>query len=162
MIEAIFFAFFGVVSIAAALSLILQKNIVYSAVSLIVVIGSMGGLFLLLNATFLAVLQVIIYAGAIMALFVFVIMMVDVRAEASPLLGPRSKMVLVVLLLIAGAAIWGVRENVGSFPDLSVPLDVHALARSLFTAYLFPFEIVSILIISSVIGALYIAKKEDA
>ena len=160
MIEAIFFAIFGLASIGAALSLILQRNIVYSALSLIVVIGSMGGLFLLLNATFLAVLQIVIYAGAIMALFVFVIMMVDIRDEAA---GPRlrSKVVLVVLLLIAAAAIWGIRAEVGSFANLSVPFDVHSLGQNLFSAYIFPFEIVSILIISSVIGALYIAKKEE-
>jgi NADH-quinone oxidoreductase subunit J len=160
MIEAIFFAIFGLAAIGAALSLILQKNIVYSALSLIVVIGSMGGLFLLLNATFLAVLQIVIYAGAIMALFVFVIMMVDVRDESA---GPRlrSKVVLLVLFLIAGAAIWGIRAEVGSFANLSVQFDVHSLAQNLFTAYIFPFEIVSVLIISSVIGALYIAKREE-
>ena len=103
MIEVAFFSFFSVIAIAAALSVILQKNPVYSALSLIIVIASMGGLFLLLNAAFLAVLQIIIYAGAIMALFLFVIMMVDIPDDAIPTtFHLYGKLALLLLLLIAG------------------------------------------------------------
>jgi len=159
--ELVFFIFFALLSIAGALSLILQRNIVYSALSLIVVIGGMGGLFLLLSATFLAVLQIVIYAGAIMALFLFVIMMVDVQDEIGSIWVFRSKLVLIVLFLIAAAAIWGVSNSAGNFAALSKPFDLHALSENLFTIYVFPFEAISVLIISSVIGALYLARKED-
>src|ERR1043166_197165 len=130
--ELVFFILFALLSVAGAFSLILQRNIVYSALSLIVVIGGMGGLFLLLNAAFLAVLQIVIYAGAIMALFLFVIMMVDVHDEIGSLWVFRSKLVLVVLFLIAGAAIWGVFSSAGKFEGLSKPFDLHTLSENLF------------------------------
>jgi NADH-quinone oxidoreductase subunit J len=162
MIETAFFGFFALTAIVAAISIVLQKNPVYSALSLIVVIASMGGLFLLLHATFLAVLQIIIYAGAIMALFLFVIMMVDIPDDV----GGTSfhlygKVALLLLLLIAGAAIWSIRSMNDPFPALTADFSVRNLSRQIFTSYLFPFEAIGILIVSAVIGALYIARKEE-
>jgi NADH-quinone oxidoreductase subunit J len=162
MIEAAFFAFFSLMAVAAALSVILQKNPVYSALSLIVVIASMGGLFLLLHAAFLAVLQIIIYAGAIMALFLFVIMMVDIPDDVSQTTFPfYGKLALLLLLLIAGAAIWSIQTMNDPYPTLTADFSVRELSRHIFTTYLFPFEAIGILIISAVIGALYIARKEQ-
>lgn len=160
--EIIFFVLFAAVAVLAALSVILQKNPVYSALSLIVVIASLAGLFLLLKATFLAVLQIVIYAGAIMALFLFVIMMIDPKQEAGPLWRLESKTACVVLLLMAGATIWILIGATGEFDPITADLSVKALARELFTTYVLPFEAISALIISSVIGALYIARKEDS
>jgi NADH-quinone oxidoreductase subunit J len=160
--EVAFFVFFALAAIAAAFSVILQKNPVYSALSLIIVIASLGGLFLLLNAAFIAVLQIVIYAGAIMALFLFVVMMVDPKEDLTPPWKMQSKLALLVLLLIAGAAIWAMSGAAFYFQPLTGDLDVKSLARELFSTYVFPFEAVSVLIISSVIGALYIARKEDA
>lgn len=160
--ELFFFGFFALASVAAALSLILQKNPIYSALSLIVVIASMGGLFLLLNATFLAVLQIIIYAGAVMTLFLFVIMMVDVQDDRSRSRQALSGLVLAVLLVIAAGAIYGVSLALPSFRPLAADFSVHGISRSLFSAYLFPFEAIGLLIVSAVIGALYIARREDA
>lgn len=159
--EIAFFLLFAICAVAAALSVILQKNIIYSALSLIVVIGSMGGLFLLLNAAFIAVLQIVIYAGAIMALFLFVIMMVDPQTEAGDGWRRQTKLVLLIVLLIAAGAVWAIRA-VGSFQPITHGMSVKDLARLLFTGYLLPFEAITILIISSVIGALYIARREDA
>ena len=159
--ELAFFILFAITAVASALSVILQRNIIYSALSLILVIGSMGGLFLLLHANFLAVLQIVIYAGAIMALFLFVIMMVEPQDEITEAWRGQTKLVLVILLFIAAATVWAVR-SVGNFQLLTQDLGVKALARSLFTSYVFPFEAIAVLIISSVIGALYIARKEDA
>ena len=96
-----------------------------------------------------------------MALFLFVIMMVDVQDELTSVWLFRSKMVLIVLFLIAAAAIWGVSNSTGDFSALARPFDLHAFSENLFTIYLFPFEAISVLIISSVIGALYLARKED-
>jgi NADH-quinone oxidoreductase subunit J len=157
-----FFLFFAVAALLAALSLILQKNPIYSALSLIVVIASLGGVFLLLNANFIAVLQIVIYAGAIMTLFLFVIMMVEPREELRPGWNVQSKAVLLILLVIAGITIWSVSSSDAQITPLAANFSVKSLGRTLFTQYLFPFEIISILIISSVIGALYIARKEEA
>ena len=160
--EAFFFGFFAIASVAAALSLILQKNPLYSALSLIIVIASMGGLFLLLNATFIAVLQIIIYAGAVMALFLFVIMMVDVKEDQGASRQGLSRIVMAVLLFIAGGTIWGISLALPEFRPLTADFSVHGISSTLFTSYLFPFEAIGLLIVSAVIGALYIARKEDA
>lgn len=162
MIEASFFAFFSLVALAAALSLILQKNPIYSALSLIVVIASIAGLFLLLNSALLAMLQIIIYAGAVMALFVFVIMMVDVPKVPTPSFHGYSRLALLLLLVIAGAAIWSITKIPDSFRPLAADFSVRQISRSIFTTHLFPFEAIGVLIVSAVVGALYIARKEEA
>lgn len=159
--ELAFFLLFAATAVASALSLILQRNPIYSALSLIVVIGSIGGLYLLLNAGFLAVLQIVIYAGAVMALFLFVIMMLDVTEERDHRWPSRTKIVLLILLLIAGASAWAVSSSFTSFPALAENFEVRTLSTQLFTTYLLPFEAISVLIVSSVIGALYIARQED-
>ena len=159
--QLVFFVFFAIAALLAALSVILQKNPIYSALSLIVVIASLAGLFLLLNASFIAVLQIVIYAGAIMTLFLFVIMMLEPREELRPAWNIQSKAVLLILLVIAGVTIWAISFSDAQITTLATNFSVKSLGRSLFTTYLFPFEIISILIISSVIGALYIARKEE-
>jgi len=162
MIEAIFFGFFSLVAVAAAFSLILQKDPVYSALSLIVVIASMAGLFLLLNSPLLAMLQIIIYAGAVMALFVFVIMMVDPPKIPTPSFNVYSRVAFLILLVIAGVAIWSITKVTDSFTPLNADFSVRQISRSIFTSHLFPFEAIGMLIVSAVVGALYIARKEEA
>lgn len=162
MIEAVFFGFFSLVAVASALSLILQKDPVYSALSLIVVIASMAGLFLLLNSPLLAMLQIIIYAGAVMALFVFVIMMVDPPKISTPSFNAYSRVAFVLLLAIAGVAIWSISKMTDSFTQLTADFSVRQISRSIFTSHLFPFEAIGMLIVSAVVGALYIARKEEA
>jgi NADH-quinone oxidoreductase subunit J len=160
--ELAFFIFFAAAAIASALSLILQRSPIYSALSLIVVIASMGGLFLLLNAHFIAILQIIIYAGAVMTLFLFVIMMLEAPKDLTQIWKRQSKFALLILLMIAGVTIWAVSSFDTSFPVMTKDFSVKALATQLFTGYVFPFEVITVLIISSVIGALYIARKEEA
>ena len=161
MIEAIFFGFFSLVAVAAAFSLILQKDPVYSALSLIVVIASIAGLFLLLNSPLLAMLQIIIYAGAVMALFVFVIMMVDPPKIPTPSFNVYSRVAFVLLLVIAGVAIWSITKMSDSFTQLNADFSVRQISKSIFTSHLFPFEAIGMLIVSAVVGALYIARKEE-
>lgn len=162
MIEALFFGFFSLIAIAGALSLILQKDPVYSALSLIVVIASMAGLFLLLNAPLLAMLQIIIYAGAVMALFVFVIMMVDPPKVPAPSFHTYSRIAFALLLVIAGSAIWSITKVTDSFTQLNADFSVREISKNIFTTHLFPFEAIGMLIVSAVVGALYIARKEEA
>jgi NADH-quinone oxidoreductase subunit J len=160
--ELAFFIIFSTVAVGSALSVIFQKNPIYSALSLIVVIASIGGLFLLLKAPFLAVLQIIIYAGAVMVLFLFVIMMVDVGHEPPAIRHIKTGLAFSALVLIAGLVIWAIVGIVPNFQPLTADFSVTALSRQLFTSYVFPFEAISLLIVSAVIGALYIARKENA
>lgn len=160
--EVLFFCVFAVAAIVSALGLILQRNPIYSALFLIVVIASMGGLFLLQNAHFIAILQLVIYAGAVMTLFLFVIMMLESPQDVQPIWKRQSKVALALLLLIAGITIWAVSTFDTPAAPMTKDFSVKALATQLFTAYVFPFEAITILIISSVIGALYIARKEEA
>src|SRR5688572_5781387 len=77
MMESVFFYFFGTISLLAAISVVVQRKVIYSAISLIVCLCSLSGIYLLLQAQFIAAVQVIVYAGAIMVLFLFVIMLLD-------------------------------------------------------------------------------------
>ena len=160
--QIVFFVFFAIAAVLSALSVILQRSPIYSALSLIVVVASMGGLFLLLDAHFIAILQIVIYAGAVMTLFLFVIMMLESPLDLTHIWKRQSKFALLILLLIAGVTIWAVSSFDSSFALLKKDFSVKALATQLFTSYVFPFEAITVLIISSVIGALYIAKKEEA
>ena len=160
--ELLFFSVFALLAVSAALSMILHKNPIYSALSLIVVIASIGGLFILLEATFLALLQIIIYAGAVMALFLFVLMMVDIEQEPPVIRKVKVGLVAVILLTIAVSVIWTLLHSLPGFQPLTADFSMKALSQDLFTKYVFPFEAISILIVSAVIGALYIARKEEA
>jgi NADH-quinone oxidoreductase subunit J len=160
----ILFYIFAVVTILAALNMVLQRTPVYSALSLIVVLCSLAGVYLQLGAEFMAVIQVIVYAGAIMVLFVFVIMLLNAGHEApshrshiakwlgAPLIGAFLGEMLMV--------IWD------QFPPTSgaapAPLDgsAAAIGHLLFRNYVLPFEVTSILILVAVLGAVVLAKKE--
>lgn len=160
------FLFFllAIICIASVLGMIISKDQAYNALFLIVAFVGMGGLFALLEAPFIAAVQIIIYAGAIMILFIFVVMMINLRKGV----GPEKKrwtmyfavviaLVLVVELILT---IKGALEPVSSaaLETLGSPTD---LGRLLFTKYLYPFEITSILIIAAMVGAIVLVKKRD-
>jgi len=144
--------------------MIASKDQAYNALFLIVAFVCMGGLFGLLEAPFIAVVQIIIYAGAIMILFIFVVMMVNLKKGV----GPEKKkwtmyfavVIAVVLIVELVLTVKGTLEPVSSaaLEKLGSPTD---LGRLLFTKYLYPFEITSILIISALVGAIVLVKKRD-
>ena len=157
------FYIFAVLAILAALSVVLQRTPVYSALSLIVVLCSLAVVYLLLGAEFLAVIQVIIYAGAIMVLFVLVIMLLNARQETP---SDRSRLArwlgAPLLLVFLGELLFAVWERfptattrAAALPDAG-PRAVGAL---LFRSYVLPFEVTSILILVAVLGAVVLAKK---
>jgi NADH-quinone oxidoreductase subunit J len=160
----ILFYIFAAITVLAALNMVLQRTPVYSALSLIVVLCSLAVVYLLLGADFLAVIQVIVYAGAIMVLFVFVIMLLNAgretpshRSRLAKWLGaPIIGAFLVEMLMV----IWD------QFPSASAaspaPLDGSpaAIGHLLFRNYVLPFEVTSILILVAVLGAVVLAKKE--
>ncbi len=157
------FIFFilAILCVGSVLGMIISKNQAYNALFLILAFASLGGLFGLLDAPFIAVVQIIIYAGAIMILFIFVIMMVNVREGIPP---EKKKWTLylslglaVVLVIELIFAFKGAFSLTGGAMEKSGPTE---LGRVLFTEYLYPFEITSILIIAALVGAIVLIKKE--
>ncbi len=160
-----YFLFFllSVLILGSVLGMIISKNQAYNALYLILAFACLGGLFGLLGAPFLAVVQIIIYAGAIMVLFIFVIMMVNIR-QGIP--AERKKWTLyiagglaAVLILELVLSLKGALSLPGTAPaEKASPTD---LGRLLFTKYLYPFEITSILIIAALVGAIVLAKRKE-
>jgi NADH-quinone oxidoreductase subunit J len=163
---------FAAVAVLGALLVIGQRNPIYSVLALIVSFFGLSGLYILLEAPFVAVVQIIIYAGAIMVLFLFVVMLLNVPREDAaewdrthPYYRPWAMRVGAALaVLMIGQLVWaltltpGVRSGVAeSRPAVS---SVAELGRVLFTDYMFAFEVTSILIIIAMVGAVTLAARK--
>jgi NADH-quinone oxidoreductase subunit J len=168
-IEPLLFAMFGGMAIGCALAVIFHRNPVHCALLLVGVLLSFSGLFVLLNAPFIAAIQVLVYAGAIMVLFLFVLMLLNIKGE-SPLLTPGASKGFGILfaLILFIELLWTVLspngETSGS-PEVGLPEGFGspaAIGRVLYTVWLFPFEITSILLLIAVIGAVVLAKRKFA
>jgi NADH-quinone oxidoreductase subunit J len=167
MLESILFAMFSGVAIGCALGVIFHRNPVHCALLLVGVLLSLAGVFILLHAQFVAALQVIVYAGAIMVLFLFVVMLLNVKGE-TPLLTPGAAKGFGFLfgVIVATELLWivltggpdGVTPAAAPLPpDFGSPA---ALGRLLYTTWLYPFEIVSVLLLVAVVGAVVLAKRK--
>ena len=172
MLEGLLFAMLGGTAVGCALGVIFHRNPVHCALLLVGVLLSLSGLFVLLNAQFIAALQVIVYAGAIMVLFLFVVMLLNVKGE-SPLLTPGAAkgFGLLFALLVFVELLWTVLSPApepGTLPGSAAgPLPKEfgspaAIGRTLYTVWLLPFEITSILLLVAVIGAVVLAKRKFA
>jgi NADH-quinone oxidoreductase subunit J len=169
----VLFFIFGAICIGAAINLLVQKHPINSALSLIVVMGSLALLYLLLGAEFVAAVQVIVYAGAVMVLFVFVIMLLNAGVEERTPHGSRVATLLGVPGLIVGLAIgvWVVTHFAGldriaiGGPALLNGTESfgnpRAVAQLLLRDYLLPFEVTSILILIAIMGAVVLARREE-
>ena len=168
--ELLLFYGFGAVAVVTSLLVIAQRNPIHSVLLLIASFGALSGLYVLLDAPFAAVIQIIVYAGAIMVLFLFVVMLLNAPHEETefderthPLLrkGPTRFGALLAVALIA-ELIWALRKGgeSGVFPSGSVT-SVRTIGRALFTEYAFPFEVTSILILVAMVGAVVLARKES-
>jgi NADH-quinone oxidoreductase subunit J len=160
-----YFLFFllAALCVSSVLGMIVSKNQAYNALFLIVAFASLGGLFGLLEAPFIAVVQIIIYAGAIMVLFIFVIMMINIRTGIPPekkkwtlYLSLGLGVVLIIELVVAIKAAFTLPVSTETLEAGPV-----SLGRLLFTKYLYPFEITSILIIAALVGAIVLVKKKE-
>ena len=158
-------AFFVIAAVAvgSALGLVLKRNAIHGALFLVVNLASIAALYLMLGAEFLAAAQVIVYAGAIMVLFVFAIMvLIPGKEETGP--DPRRPWRLVAVpvgALLGLQLVVVVRALRGGAPPGAqpVPGSVEALARLLFTQYLFPFELTSVLLLAAMVGVLLLARR---
>ncbi len=163
--DAILFIVFAVVSIVCAFNLILQKHPISSALSLIGVMGSLAVLYLLLGAEFIAMAQMIVYGGAVMVLFVFVIMLLNAGSEKASGKSWFAQIAGLPLLLafvaVIGFLIRGVLPSLGTVQFGSwVGGTAQHVGRMLFTEYLLPFEVISVLILIAILGAVVLARKE--
>jgi len=163
--DTIIFLIFAIIAVVCAINVVVQTHPISSAISLVGVMGSLAILYLLLGAEFLAAAQVIVYAGAVMVLFVFVIMLLNAGAEAKKGRSFMAQLLGVPLLIgLLGLLAWfvqrlypvGTTVHFGGFRG-GTAQDV---GRALFTSYLLPFEVTSILILIAIVGAIVLARKE--
>ena len=170
------FYFFGAIAVLASLLVIAQRNPIYSVLLLIASFGALSGLYVLLDAPFVAVIQIIVYAGAIMVLFLFVVMLLNAPHEDTEqdierggglparVVAPAGARTVgaalaVVLLVELGWALTKNGGESGAFPGGAVT-SVSAIGGLLFTRYAFPFEVTSVLILVAMVGAVVLARRE--
>jgi NADH-quinone oxidoreductase subunit J len=167
--EKALFIIFAVAAVASALNILLQRNPLYSALSLIGTLASLSALYMMLHAQFIAAIQIVVYAGAIMVLFVFVIMLLNVpkdqpqiekqkglRYLAIPFAGLLIAEIFYAIRPLEGRAI---RQVAVESADKAVGT-TWSIGVNLFTDYLLPFEVTSVLILMAVVGAMALARRE--
>ena len=160
--EPILFVIFGAIAVGGSLMVVTRKHPMSSALYLILTLFAVAALFVLRQAHFLAAIQVIVYAGAVVVLFIFVIMLINVPESRLPverLTGVRFLAVIVAGLLILEGALVARRFGLAGTPAADSG-SVEAVGRALFTDYLLAFEVTSVLLLAAVIGAIALAKKK--
>ena len=169
--DAILFWILAAGAVTASVLVIGQRNPMYSVLLLIVSFGALSGLYVLLGAPFVAAIQIIIYAGAIMVLFLFVVMLLNIRSEGPPEgaarvliggAGPRRLGAVLSLGLIIELA-WALQRLQGSslpVGDAQAPTTVHEIGITLFRDYAFAFEATSVLILIAMVGSIVLARKD--
>ena len=161
----IVFWILAVVSAGAAAAMIISRNPGHNALFLVLCFSALGGIFGLLDAPFAAAVQILVYAGAIMVLFIFVVMMVDPRTPAPPERRKRAKIlgpaIGLVLLFELGTAAWRILANSNRSPASCPGVAPADVGRRLFTEFVYPFEITSVLILAALVGAVVLGKKEE-
>jgi NADH-quinone oxidoreductase subunit J len=161
MLDYTIFFFFATVAVAFALVVVLHRNPVVGALSLVATFFSLAVMYVLLDAPFLAALQIIVYAGAIMVLFLFVIMLLNLQRVVEP----NNRPVQQFLGYTGGAALClGLVYFIGKYTVLELAperfaADVRHIGIRLFEAYIFPFEMVSILLLAAIVGALLLSGR---
>lgn len=164
MLNAVMFYFFAALAIASAILMVTRRNIVHGAVFLITTLLATAGIFLQLQAEFLFVVQIILYVGGIMVLFVFVIMLVNLDVSLHLVQFNRQRFVAGVLAVVLAAqvlgAFWVGRTSLGPGASQAMePKNTEAVGQALFQRYMLPFEIASILLLVAMIGAVVMAKR---
>jgi NADH-quinone oxidoreductase subunit J len=156
------FYFLGFLAILSALMVVISKNPVHSVLYLIITFFAIAGHYILLNAQFLAAVHIIVYAGAIMVLFLYVIMMLNLNAEVEPHKGKWLKIAATItggllMIVLVGA----LRDaNIATSPGNGEIGLIKTLGNTLYKEFMLPFEISSILFLSAMVGAVMLGKKE--
>lgn len=163
-ITQILFWVLSVLALVSAVMVIASKNPVHSVLYLIIVFFTISGHYILLNAQFLAVVNIIVYAGAIMVLFLFVVMLMNLNADSEP---PRNKVVNFISLISGGCLFLVIIAALKKSEHITASVQLNYgdagliknLGKALFSDYILPFEISSVLFLSAMIGAVVIGKK---
>jgi NADH-quinone oxidoreductase subunit J len=165
------FGFLAAAIIVAALKVVTTKNVVHAALYLVVVLASVGAIYVLLIAEFVAAVQILVYVGAIVVLFLFGVMLTRARVgRDTELDGDQRGVALVTALLLAGVVGYAVVDAFGdrklpdlegvSQPALEAARGSGAVGDALFSTYLVPFEIASVLLLAALVGAIVLARKD--
>ena len=158
------FFFLAAIAVLGAISLILQRHPIHSALSLIVVMVALAGLYLLMGAEFVAAVQIIVYGGAIMVLFVFVIMLlnagVEERTNMSKMAGWAGLPLAIALMGFLAAAVARSTDRVQAVAQSGATAPTKVVAGLLFQEFVYPFELTSFLILVAIIGAIVLAQRE--
>jgi NADH-quinone oxidoreductase subunit J len=158
---------FSIIAVASAVIMITRRNPIKSVLFLILNFFSISALYLLLNAQFIAVIQVAVYAGAIMVLFLFVIMLLNLQDESKLTENITYKKITAVLLSILLFAVLAITtyfafiEKYQAINPISEKIGtVEVIGRELYTTYSFPFELISFVLVAAIVGAIVLAKKK--
>lgn len=163
-ITQILFWFLSALALVGAVGVISSKNPIYSVLWLIVVFFAISGHYVLMNAQFLAIVNIIVYAGAIMVLFLFVVMLMNLNTDSEPIKNVYLKMAgvisgLALMIVLIAAISTSSTQNALMLKGTSIGL-IENLGKTLFNQYVVPFEISSVLFLSAMVGAIVIGKKD--
>ena len=161
-----FFLLFATVSVITALTVVLARNPVHSALALMACFLNISAIFVMLEAPLLAVIQIFVYVGAIMVLFLFVIMMIDVREAVLQRFLPGRNLPAMVLLILLGIemlvlVLWSDRFSITEPAAMGDGDQIRQLSTTLFADYLLPFEAASVILLAALVGAIVLARKEQ-
>jgi NADH-quinone oxidoreductase subunit J len=154
------FWFFSIAMLLSGVLVVLGRNPIASALFLVLAMVFMAGLFVLLEAYFLAIIQILVYAGAVIVLFLFVIMLLDLKVEN---VRQFKRFGVVGALVVTGALAWKLASVAMTIPAANapaVPGTTEAMGKLLFTQYLLPFEVTSVLLLIAMVGVVLLSRKE--
>lgn len=158
------FILLSLMAVGGAVMMLVSKNPVHSILWLIIVFFAISGHYILLNAQFLAVVNIIVYAGAIMVLFLFVVMLMNLNADTEPVKNYRMQLIGIIsggsLLLVLLSALMKIKTSNPVELKTGESGLINNLGQTLFTNYVLPFEISSILFLSAIVGAVILGKKD--
>ena len=161
--EAVIFYLISAVAVVSAFFVVFSKSSMYSIIALIITFFSIAGLYILLNAQFLGVVQVIVYSGAIMVLFLYILMMLNLNTQNEPLKGGASLLTTVVAGCLVFIGFLGALRGYDQIsfpanPDSQIGLTKN-LGHLLFSQYVLPFELAGVLFLAALVGAVIIGKR---
>jgi len=165
--EQLFFAYFALVIAAASIFVVALRNPIYSALSLLIMFFHVAGLYVTLHAEFLAAVQIIVYAGAILVLYLFVVMLLNVKEDERyhqqwPVAGGVGALLLVeavVLTVLKSRGLSASRTDSGEVTVTGLG-NTESLGDVLYSTYLFPFEVASLILLVAMVGAIILAKRD--
>ncbi|HET7636756.1 MAG TPA: NADH-quinone oxidoreductase subunit J [Candidatus Limnocylindria bacterium] len=161
-ITGVLFVVLAVGVVGAGLAVVTLRNVIHSAIAMMVCFGSLAGMYALLGAPIVAAAQVLIYLGAISVLIIFAIMLTQAGDASLPAPFHRQvPLAAVIGLVIIGLIGWAVTQTDWSHAAQAVAVSLEGLATALFSVYALPFELISLLLLAAIIGAIFLARRPE-